>query len=62
MGVKCCSESKSKDLLGEVVNKTNFIKKYPIGKGGFGRVSFRNKIIYFRFGKFNINIIKKCTQ
>ena len=42
MGTKCyASTSKNDDInLGEnIINKFNFIKKYPIGKGGFGRVN-----------------------
>jgi len=43
MGNKCCTTSGSKLELDEngenIINKLNFIKKYPIGKGGFGRVN-----------------------
>jgi hypothetical protein len=43
MGTKCCTTSTSKVESGDkgenIINKVNFIKKYPIGKGGFGRVN-----------------------
>ena len=43
MGTKCCTGSSSRLDLNEkgdnVINKLNFTKKYPIGKGGFGRVN-----------------------
>jgi hypothetical protein len=43
MGTKCCVPSSSRVELtakGEnIINKLNFTKKYPIGKGGFGRVN-----------------------
>ena len=43
MGTKCCTGSSSRFDLNEkgdnVINKLNFAKKYPIGKGGFGRVN-----------------------
>lgn len=43
MGTKCCATSSSKIIINEngdnLINKLNFIKKYPIGKGGFGRVN-----------------------
>ena len=43
MGTKCCTASNSKDEFNDkgenTINKVNFIKKYPIGKGGFGRVN-----------------------
>lgn len=42
MGTKCCVPSSSRVELtakGENINKLNFTKKYPIGKGGFGRVN-----------------------
>ena len=46
MGTKCCAPSGSKRELNSkeenIINKLNFIKRYPIGKGGFNRV---NKII-----------------
>ena len=50
MGTKCCAASSSKDELNEqgdnVINKLNFIKKYPIGRGGFGRVNNNKYKIY----------------
>ena len=43
MGTKCCAPTGSKDDLNpkeeNIINKLNFIKRYPIGKGGFGRVN-----------------------
>ena len=46
MGTKCCATSSSKIIIDEngdnLINKLNFIKKYPIGKGGFGRVNKNN--------------------
>ena len=45
MGTKCCATSSSKIIINEndnLINKLNFIKKYPIGKGGFGRVNKNN--------------------
>ena len=42
MGTKCCAPSSEKLELSSkgdnFINKLNFTKKYPIGKGGFGRV------------------------
>lgn len=41
MGAKCCINKCGEDYKEdeENININNFIKKYPIGKGGFGRVS-----------------------
>ena len=43
MGTNCCLQLKSKNGLNEngeyLVDKFSFNKKYPIGKGGFGRVN-----------------------
>ena len=40
MGTKCCAVSSSKiDFNEKGINKLNFKKQYPIGKGGFGRVN-----------------------
>ena len=43
MGTNCCSPSSEKLELSSKkdnnINKLNFTKKYPIGKGGFGRVN-----------------------
>ena len=61
MGINCCSAN-GELHEGGIVNKNHFIKKYPIGKGGFGRVKkINNKIIliYYRYGKCNLNKIKK---
>ncbi len=46
MGAKCCTTKGGGDIRGneENISKLNFIKKYPIGKGGYGRV---NNNIYF---------------
>ena len=46
MGQKCCTTKLDDDLKEneENISKINFIKKYPIGKGGYGRV---NNNIYF---------------
>ena len=42
MGTKCiCASASKNDLNGKgdnIISKLNFTKKYPIGKGGFGRV------------------------
>ena len=43
MGTKCCTtklEDESKENGDNLINKLNFTKKYPIGKGGFGRVNY----------------------
>ena len=42
MGAKCCTAKcydESKDNDENIISKINFIKKYPIGKGGYGRVN-----------------------
>ena len=43
MGTKCCAPTGSKTELNSkeenIINKLNFIKRYPIGKGGFGLVN-----------------------
>ena len=69
MGTKCCVQSTNNGGTNEkddnVINKLNFIKKYPIGKGGFGRVINNYNIfniIYYRFGKSNLSKIIKYMQ
>ena len=51
MGQKCCTTKWGEDLKEneENISKINFIKKYPIGKGGYGRVN--NKFL-IRFKLF----------
>ena len=54
MGTKCCiakcnEESKNNDE--NIISKIHFIRKYPIGKGGFGKVNKK-----YNFNCFN-NII-----
>ena len=42
MGTKCCTtkmEDESIENGENIISKLNFTKKYPIGKGGFGRVN-----------------------
>jgi hypothetical protein len=41
MGQKCCATKWSEKIIKneEDINKLHFIKKYPIGKGGYGRVN-----------------------
>ena len=41
MGAKCCTNKWSEEIIKnkENINKLDFIKKYPIGKGGYGRVN-----------------------
>ena len=71
MGTKCCAPTGSKTELNSkeenIINKLNFIKRYPIGKGGFGRVNKNNNFFYkyifkYRFGKFNLSKIIKYLQ
>ena len=44
MGTKCCTTRCGEEKIEseENISKINFIKQYPIGKGGYGRV---NKIL-----------------
>ena len=53
MGTKCCTTKCGEDFNEneEDISKINFIKKYPIGKGGYGRVS---KIIINLFVNFPV--------
>ena len=41
MGINCCSRMDENFARNEEndINILNFIKKYPIGKGGFGKVN-----------------------
>ena len=66
MGTKCCTTKLNDELKyneENIVCKIDFIKKYAIGRGGYGRVSTNinnfNFYYYFRFGKFNIRKIIK---
>ena len=38
MGAKCFASKIGEEENDENISTTNFTKKYPIGKGGFGRV------------------------
>ena len=40
MGQKCCTSKCSEEInkKEENIGKLDFIKQYPIGKGGYGRV------------------------
>ena len=38
MGAKCLAYKTREEESDENISIINFIKKYPIGKGGFGRV------------------------
>ena len=44
MGTKCCTTKCGEDFNEneEKISKIHFIKKYPIGKGAYGRVSNKN--------------------
>lgn len=44
----CSNVDKSDSYKKEKVNIFSFIRQYPIGKGGFGRVTFFN---FNRYGK-----------
>ena len=44
MGTKCCTTKCGEDFNEneEEISKSHFLKHYPIGKGGYGRVSNKN--------------------
>lgn len=48
MGTKCCTAKCGNELKEneENISKLNFIKKYPIGKGGYGRVNYYYNLFY----------------
>ena len=54
MGQKCCTTKCDGNINEneENISKINFIKKYPIGKGGYGRVNHKLLILI----KFNIGL------
>ena len=58
MGAKCYACKIGEDIKEsqDNISLINFQKKYPIGKGGYGRVRNYKK---YRFGKYNLNKIIK---
>ena len=63
MGAKCYACKIGEDIKEsqDNISLINFQKKYPIGKGGYGRVRNYKKYINkkYRFGKYNLNKIIK---
>ena len=50
MGTKCCiakCNEESKNNNENIISKIHFIRKYPIGKGGFGKVNNKYNFIFF---------------
>jgi len=68
MGAKCYACKIGEDIKEsqDNISLLNFQKKYPIGKGGYGRVrnyKYNNILLnIYRFGKCNLNRIIKYMQ
>ncbi len=73
MGIKCLAIERNNSFQNKnVLSKNNFEKKYLVGKGGFSKVItklnkfhyifFIIEILVYRYGKLNINKIKKYMQ
>ena len=51
MGTKCCTTKCGEHFneIEEEISKIHFLKHYPIGKGGYGRVSNKNSNLLIKF-------------